>query len=145
MELNFYWSEYGKKPDECSYLREKVFLSEQKFTIDDDDIDLESYHLVVKDGDILAGVARIFTEKDDVYTIGRVAVEKEYRGKGVGNYIMNQAGEKIAQLGAKEMELEAQCHAREFYEKNGFVAYGDVFKDEHCDHIMMNKTLDTEK
>lgn len=44
-------------------------------------------------------------------------------------------------LGAKEIELSAQCRATGFYEERGYAADGDEYLDEFCPHIQMKKKL----
>ena len=47
-------------------------------------------------------------------------------------------------VGYKEVGLSAQTRVQQFYEKLGYRAYGDVYKDEYCPHIAMKKTLSGE-
>ena len=48
-------------------------------------------------------------------------------------------------MGYKEVGLSAQNESTAiFYEKLGYRAYGDVYKDEYCPHIAMKKTLSGE-
>jgi predicted GNAT family N-acyltransferase len=37
--------------------------------------------------------------------------------------------------------LGAQIHAKGFYDRQGFVEYGEVFMDANIAHIMMKKVL----
>ena len=45
-------------------------------------------------------------------------------------------------LNAKTLELSAQCRVQGFYEKCGFTPIGDIYMDEHCPHIHMEKKID---
>ena len=38
-------------------------------------------------------------------------------------------------------EQESQVRAKNFYEKIGYVEYGEVYFDEYCEHIKMKKIL----
>ena len=49
--------------------------------------------------------------------------------------------DKARELGADKIVLSAQCRVRGFYEKCGYTAYGDIYLDEYCEHIRMEKNL----
>ena len=49
--------------------------------------------------------------------------------------------EKARELGAERLALSAQCRVREFYEKSGYTASGEVYLDQFCPHIHMEKSL----
>ncbi len=38
------------------------------------------------------------------------------------------------------MKLHAQCRVKNFYEKSGYQAYGEIDEDEGCPHIWMRKS-----
>src|SRR5262249_28970822 len=61
--------------------------------------------------------------------IGRMAVLKEWRGKGVGGAILEELIAAARARGDKEIELFAQTHAREFYRRYGFVEAGEIFEE----------------
>ena len=69
--------------------------------------------------------------------IGRIAVIKEYRGKKVGQYIVQSACSLIQ----GNVCLHAQLQAKPFYEKLGFKAYGEIDCDEFCPHTWMKKEM----
>lgn len=49
----------------------------------------------------------------------------------------------LEEIGFKQTDtiyLSAQLQAKGFYEKLGYLAYGDEYMDEHCPHIMMKKS-----
>ncbi|MBR4306005.1 MAG: GNAT family N-acetyltransferase [Ruminiclostridium sp.] len=122
-------------------IREDVFLCEQGFTVEYDDIDKEAYHVIVFDEDKPIATARFYGNENPVH-IGRVAVIKEYRRKGIGEYLMKSteayAREK---MGALSITLGAQTRVSEFYKKCGYAEYGDEYMDEFCPHINMLKKL----
>lgn len=126
---------------EAKAIREEVFMKEQGFQVEFDDTDREAWHMVLwQDGKALA-TARLYSQGEGVYAIGRVAVRKEGRGKQLGRAVMEAMEQKARQLGAKDIQLSAQVQARGFYEKLGYRAYGQEYLDEHCLHIAMEKTL----
>lgn len=67
---------YTALPQEAKDIRIEVFMKEQGFENEFDDIDNISFHIVVFDEEKPIGTCRFFKENDH-YTIGRVAVLKE--------------------------------------------------------------------
>lgn len=136
--------DFSKGATEDAYkIRREVFIEEQKFTIDKDEIDERAYHVVIYDEDIPIATGRCFNKEDkkDEYIIGRVAVLKKYRGLKIGREVILLLEEKIKELNGKSVELSAQVRAKNFYEKIGYVEYGEVYFDEYCEHIKMKKIL----
>lgn len=66
---------YTALPQEAKDIRIEVFMKEQGFENEFDDIDDMSHHIVVFDEEKPIGTCRFFKENDH-YTIGRVAVLK---------------------------------------------------------------------
>lgn len=134
------WSEKGVLLPDAKMIREKVFVEEQGFNEEFDSIDFESYHLLLKKNGKAIGTGRIFWGENNRMHIGRVAVLQTCRG-GAGKEIINACCEKAKALGAGLVELGAQKRAEGFYLKCGFTSYGDIYYEEYCPHIMMEKTL----
>lgn len=133
---------FNTLPDEARQIRKLVFIEEQGFNDEFDETDFTAMHLVLFKDDIPAGTARMFTENGGKsYHIGRVAVLKEYRHFHLGSEIVNALCDKAKELGAEYCELSAQCRASEFYKSLGFRESGDIYYDEYCPHIHMEKSL----
>ena len=136
---------FSELTEDARSIREKVFVEEQGWQDEFDDIDSVSIHVVVYHNGVPVGTGRLFRKdqnpSSDVYIIGRVAVLAEYRKLHLGNKIMEFLEEKAKELGAVKLELSAQCRARGFYDKNGYVAVGDEYLDGDCPHILMAKIL----
>lgn len=123
-------------------IRQKVFVEEQKFVNEFDDKDDVSLHFVIYKNGIAAGTARMFTEDGgESFHIGRVAVLPEYRKDGFGSKLVKAALKKASELGAKKAVLSAQCRVQHFYESLGFSASGEIYYDEYCPHVHMEKSL----
>lgn len=128
---------------EAARLREQVFLQEQGFSTEFDEIDPTAWHLtLLRQGQAMA-VGRLYPTpgQPEVFHIGRVAVRQDCRGQGLGQKVVLALEEKARQLGGQAIQLSAQCHVQGFYEKLGYTAYGDIYLDEHCPHIDMKKPL----
>ena len=87
---------YNQLPDEAKEIRLEVFVKEQGFEEEFDDIDETAAHIVLFDDSHPVGVCRIFTDPGSGRVmIGRVAVRKAFRGRGLGADII-KAAEKYA-------------------------------------------------
>ncbi|MBC8584489.1 GNAT family N-acetyltransferase [Youxingia wuxianensis] len=133
----------GDVPDGY-YVRDEVFTKEQGFASPDtDQHDPSSIHLVIYDEDRPVATARVFSLQDNKcsYKLGRIAVLKAYRGKNLGRRLMEEMEDLIKIMGGKRVYISAQCQAQPFYQRLGYTAYGEVYLDEHCPHIDMEKYL----
>ena len=129
-----------KEAINAKIIREKVFVEEQGFENEFDDLDEQSFHLELYDDEIV-GCARMYTFDHKVYILGRIAVLKEYRGKNYGSKLVEILENKARELKAERIELSAQVRASVFYEKLGYEKYGEEYFDEYCPHIKMIKKL----
>lgn len=129
--------------DDTRYIRETVFVIEQGFSEEFDEIDKKSIHFLVKINNKRAATARIFKSdnSDTKWTVGRFAVLKEYRGTGLGSFLMKKVEEKIKEQGGNVAELSAQKQAEKFYLSLGYIPMGDIYYDQHAPHIHMEKEL----
>ena len=133
---------YNDLCEAAKLIRQKVFVLEQGFVNEFDDIDDKAIHLVLYNDQQAVATARMFTENDpECFTIGRVAVLKDYRGMHLGAKIMQYLEEEARLRKGRMLKLSAQCSAQSFYEKQGFLSNGEVFLDEECPHIQMVKKL----
>lgn len=129
-------------PKDAKEIREKVFIQEQGFQKEYDEIDEVATHLVLyRDGEHM-GTCRIFPGEDSgVYNFGRLAVKKEYRGQGLGSELLAVAERLAEEQGGECLMLHAQLHAKEFYEKAGYVVCGELEYEEGCPHLPMKKNF----
>lgn len=125
--------------DDAFYIRKTVFMDEQGFFDEFDDIDSVALHAVVYDGDKPIGCGRVFLESGNAH-LGRIAVLLEYRKMGVGRILM-QALEQAARdnLEFSRFELSAQKRAIGFYKSVGYEEIGEFYLDEGYPHITMIK------
>lgn len=129
--------------DPARTIREIVFVEEQGFQHEFDDIDKVAFHLVAysERGEAVA-TCRFFEDASrECYILGRLAVLNTYRGRGIGHALLAEVENFVRQRGGKLISLHAQCRAEAFYAKAGYLAYGEVEDDEGCPHIWMRKNL----
>lgn len=133
---------FEKLPQEAHKIREAVFVEEQGFRDEFDEIDTWAKHLVMYDEKTPIATCRIFRqERPGDYAVGRIAVIKEYRGKNIGTALLKAAENEIKDSGGKRIFLHAQCAAQKFYQKQGYSSYGETDLDENCPHIWMCKEI----
>lgn len=129
-------------------LRIKVFVKEQKVPIelelDDKDHSDNTVHIGYFHEDNLIGVARLIDMDKDVIHIGRVVIDKEYRGQGIGRELIIGC-ENIAQQILKRktiIELSAQIQAENFYKSLGYNRVNDkIYLDAGIEHVDMRKVI----
>ena len=127
---------------EAQRVREEVFIHEQGFSYDYDEMDDVSVHIVGFEGDKPIAACRIFeSEKEGTFILGRLAVKKVCRNRGVGGEMVAAAKEYAKSIGGGYLILHSQLQAKGFYEKLGFREYGEVEYEEDCPHIWMKTEL----
>lgn len=120
-------------------IRRTVFVIEQAVPeeIEMDDLDAGAQHVLACIDGSPAGTGRITAAG----RIGRMAVLREYRGRGVGREILLALIEIGQSYAVDRLCLSAQCHAIPFYERMGFVAQGDVYEEAGIPHRWMERLL----
>jgi len=121
-------------------LRFAIFVGEQNVPagIELDDLDASCVHAVAYDVDGKAvGTGRLLPDGH----IGRMAVVKEWRRRGIGAEILEALTNEARKRGHAEVLLSAQLQAAEFYREHGFVAEGKVYEDAGILHQKMRKKL----
>ena len=118
-----------------SMIREKVFIEEQKVTpqLEWDGRDEEAIHFLAYQDEKVIGCARAFVIENHMQ-LGRMAVLKEYRNKGIGSFLIEKAitTAKLNQL--SKISISAQCHAIDFYKKFGFEVTSEIYLDAGISH-----------
>ncbi len=128
-----------KHQPHISAIREAVFIKEQNIDpeLEFDGLDESAIHvLVAADGEYV-GTGRML---DDGH-IGRIAILRDYRGRGLGASVVQALVDEAVRRGYPRVYLGAQTHAIDFYAKLGFTPYGDEFMDAGIPHLAMEKTL----
>ena len=129
-------------------LRIEVFVKEQKVPIelelDDKDYSDNTIHIGYFDDDKLIGIARLIDLDKDVIHIGRVVIDKEYRGKGIGRKLIVGCETTAKNILKREViiELSAQIQAEKFYESLGYNRVNDkIYLDAGIEHVDMRKVI----
>lgn len=120
-------------------IRFTVFVDEQRVPaeIELDEHDAACVHAVAFDGDKPVGTGRLLPDGH----IGRMAVLKEARNRGVGALMLARLMDKAKELGFAEVALSAQIHASRFYRRHGFVEEGPEYMEAGIRHQAMRRPL----
>jgi predicted GNAT family N-acyltransferase len=123
-------------------IRRRVFIEEQGVpeAIEMDADDARAFHVVAIRGTQAVGCARMVPHRDYV-KIGRMAVEREWRGQGVGRRLLDTMLQQARSLGYRRAILHAQLHAEGFYLKAGFEPQGGVFDEAGIPHRRLEREL----
>lgn len=132
---------YHEIAESVRAIRETVFIEEQKVSRDDefDGRDEECIQVLACDGDTLLGTGRLDPNYDG--KVGRVAVLKEHRRKGIGRRIMQALEQEAVRIGLKRIWFHAQLRAVPFYERLGYQSEGPIFQEAGIDHVKMSRNL----
>lgn len=123
----------------CSTIRQKVFIEEQGYSEEFDDIDNFAYHVLMYVNDKPVACGRIFEDPNAAgeYILGRICVESNARGQGFGS-ILVLGIESV--IDAPVYKLHAQEDKKDFYVKCGYrLMSEDIDLDEGVPHVWMIK------
>lgn len=132
------------KSNDCEFelvkrIRTTVFTNEQgaDAVTEFDDYDSQSDFALLFESDKPIGTARV-VRLDKGFKIGRIAILKEYRGRGYGDLIVRVVLRRAFEKGADTVYVDAQNYAVPFYEKIGFKVIGNEITDRGLPHIPMS-------
>ncbi len=125
-------------------IREAVFVREQgvPLELEMDDKDAHCAHALVHSaaGSAL-GTGRLLPDGH----VGRMAVLKEWRGKGVGALLLQTLVEHARQRGDACARLNAQAYAVGFYRRYGFEVSGAEFMEAGIPHLPMRREFSPDR
>ncbi len=123
-------------------LRRAVFVEEQGVPLAQelDAHDATALHLVAVEDGCVVGTCRLVAGGETV-KLGRMAVARGARGRGIAARLLAEADARALELGARRVALGAQLTALRVYERAGYVARGERFLDAGIEHVMMEKRL----
>jgi predicted GNAT family N-acyltransferase len=121
--------------DTASAIRFEVFVDEQQVPaeMELDEMDAVSLHALALEGEHALGTGRLLPDGH----IGRMAVRREARGRGIGSLILRALMAAAHERGDESVVLHAQLHARRFYERHGFLVEGEEFMEAGIAHVVM--------
>jgi predicted GNAT family N-acyltransferase len=119
-------------------IRTRVFVREQGVPkeIEMDRDDKRAVHFLALESGKAVGTARVVMRHGSA-KIGRMAVLKAYRGRGIGTKLLKRAIVMAKKQGAQQIYLHAQVPVIGFYETMAFQCVGPVFKETGIPHRKM--------
>ncbi|MGZ4957723.1 MAG: GNAT family N-acetyltransferase [Methylomonas sp.] len=126
--------------EDLRQVRNLVFVEEQQISpeVEFDELDRLCHHFIVRNSQFRPiATARLSPEGK----IGRMAVLREWRRRGVGRSLLHVLLEKARNLGLTTVTAHAQLAALGFYEKFGFTKEGEAFMEAGIPHQAMRLML----
>ncbi len=124
--------------EEACRIRFAVFVEEQRVPpeIELDEWDETSHHAIAVEatGQAIA-TGRLLPDGH----IGRMAVVRPWRGRGVGAAMLEALVSHARERGLTRLVLNAQTQARGFYARFGFAQVGEEFMEAGIPHIVMER------
>lgn len=133
--------DYAETRAELHAVRDAVFVREQSVPaeLERDALDPACVHVLARalDGTPI-GTGRLTPD----HRIGRMAVLPDWRGKGVGDAMLDALVAQARARGWREVSLHAQASAVDFYLRHGFVPHGERFEEAGIEHQTMRRVLE---
>ena len=126
--------------EEAQRLRIEVFVIEQGVPIELewDESDAVSLHALVFDvNNHAVATGRLLPDGH----LGRFAVEKSFRKRGIGRFLLTSLIDEAIKLDHTELVLHAQVSAEKFYAQHGFASQGAEFMEAGIPHKLMRLQL----
>jgi predicted GNAT family N-acyltransferase len=143
-ELEIRWARDRRDVTLALRVREEVFCAEQGVPreLERDGLDEHAMHLLAVERRTRAavGTLRLLTAGTQA-KVGRVAVMRQWRGRGIASRLLELALERAGSLGCSEARLASQLDATRLYERAGFSVQSDVFEEAGIPHVWMGRGL----
>ncbi len=143
-EIPIRWASGPEDVQGAFAVRERVFCGEQGVPKEEeiDGRDEDALHLVAldPDGRRVIGTLRLLLDADSA-KVGRVAVEREWRRRGIALRMLGLALAAARERGCVRARLAAQLEAVALYEQAGFAVESDVFEEAGIPHVWMGQRL----
>ncbi len=137
------WAEGEADLQGALAVRMRVFCEEQGVSPEEevDGRDDQALHLVAiaPDGQVVGTLRLLFTEAS--VKVGRVAVDRSWRGRAIAGSMLEMALEESIRRGAGEARLTSQVEVIELYRQAGFEVSSDVFEEAGIPHVLMVRAL----
>ena len=129
-------------------LRNRVLRAPLGLTLSEEDVrgEAQQIHVLALDerGEVV-GCVLVAPSADGTARIRQMAVQEDFRGKGIGVGLMAQAETIACALPARKVTMHARLSARGFYERLGYRVTSEPFIEVTIPHVAMEKTLNPEK
>ncbi len=129
--------------DSAMQVRFRVFVSEQGVPPEEelDEADAVAIHAIALIGGQVVGTGRLLLSDGVDARIGRMAVDLDWRRRGIGGQILSFLEETALAEGAHHATLHAQEYVKNFYAAHGYLERGTTFLEANIPHVEMRKEL----
>jgi predicted GNAT family N-acyltransferase len=143
-EPSLRWAVTPEELRDALRVREQVFCVEQRVPreMEIDGHDETALHLLALDPEAerVIGTLRLLLD-GDVAKVGRVAVERDWRRRGIASRMLDLALARARERGCRQARLAAQLDATGLYERAGFIVESDPFEQAGIAHVSMSRRL----
>ncbi|KAI8905891.1 acyl-CoA N-acyltransferase [Gorgonomyces haynaldii] len=125
-------------------VRIRVFCDEQgcPVEVEIDDKDPICTHWLLMDEHECVGTIRLVPISKEECALGRLAIDKQYRGKGLGRMLVEAMEEEAIKRGYKIISMHAQEPKIGFYKRFGYILKDTpVFMEDGLPHVEMFKII----
>ena len=143
-DVHIRWARTPRDLERALAIRERVFCEEQGVSREDelDGLDPACEHLLA----LTAGGGRAIATlrlrlAGPVARIGRLAVERDWRRRGIAASMLRAALERAREEGCETARLAAQLDAQRLYESAGFSVRSEPFEEAGITHVWMALAL----
>ena len=138
--IQFVITNWKQSHQELKQIRTTVFIDEQQVPaeLEWDEFDEQSIHFLALHDNKAIATARLKPDGQ----IGRMAVIKKHRNKGVGTRLLTEVLLQARKHGYNMVYLHAQKKAIDFYKRFDFIKNGAEFMDAGIVHRAMYKIFD---
>ncbi len=127
-------------------VRFRVFVAEQQIPAEEelDEFDATATHVIAIVNDqgreqVVATGRVVYGNEDTAARIGRMAVDAEWRHKGIGGRLLQFLEAEATAQGVNTYVLNAQEYVKDFYAAHGYVERGEPFLEVDIPHVLMRK------
>eukprot|EP01017_Pseudomicrothorax_dubius_P005263 TRINITY_DN11288_c0_g2_i2.p1 TRINITY_DN11288_c0_g2~~TRINITY_DN11288_c0_g2_i2.p1 ORF type:complete len:152 (+),score=23.64 TRINITY_DN11288_c0_g2_i2:125-580(+) len=126
---SFYKNGYPELWEKVKTIRKIAFMDEHKVPakLEFDEHDDLAVHFLLFQDDIPVGCARLTRRGDDWY-MGRLAIIRSQRGRGLGTFMIRKMIECCKERGIPSIIISSLAHLKVIYKKLGFVEFGEEFE-----------------
>lgn len=146
MKMEIKKAESKEEIEKCLEIRRKVFI-EEKGVPSEIEIDFldengsECEHFYAEENGKTVAAFRCVTNENNEVKLQRFCVDSKERGKGIGKQLCQFVFDYYKKKNATKVYAHAKFEALPFYEKCGFKAVSNVFKEANVDHVEIEKKL----
>ena len=135
--------ETEKEYEDAIKIRRRVFVEEQDVPLhlELDEYDGKAVHFIAYDEDTPFGAGRIRVIEPNKGKVERVCILPSYRGKKLGNLMMQCMEDYAISSGITQLKLNAQSKAIPFYEKRNYIITSPEFLEAGIPHRAMEKEI----